>query len=346
MLVMRPALPMDVLPRVKLAAIQASSVMLDRDGGVRKACALIEQAAAQGVQIAVFPECFIPGYPIWLDVHRATSPDAIRLYKDLFATSIEVPSQSLSRIGDAARKANMVVVLGICERRTNTTGSLFNSLVFFDNHGQIAGVHRKLVPTLLERLVHCPGYGDVLRVHETDFGRIGGLICGENSNHLAKFHLLTQGQSIHAASWPPFFFTKPMSGVVEFVSRAVAYENKVFVINAAGVLDRESLSRIRTEAAELSSDLVSTSGGSSIISPAGEVLAGPVVGEERILSCLVDLQEVVAQKMIHDFAGHYNRSDVFSFSVRKHIRPLADGAEGSKEDLPAAESGAKDQETS
>jgi nitrilase len=315
---------MDTLPRIKVAAVQASSALLDRDRGAEKTCRLLEKAADLGVQVAVFPECFVPGYPIWLDVHQATSPQAIRLYKALFAASVEIPGPAVARIAEAARKTNIVVVLGVCERRANTTGSLFNSLVFIDGHGRIVGVHRKLVPTLLERLVHAPGHGEMLNVYQTEFGRIGGLICGENSNHLAKFHLMSQGQTIHAAAWPPFFFTKPMSQVIDFVSRAAAYENKVFVINSAGVLDDENLERVRAGETGLPSDLAASSGGSSIVAPTGDMLAGPLVGEEGILSCEIDLQDVVAQKMIHDFAGHYNRSDVFSFSVKKHVGSLGE----------------------
>lgn len=317
---------MDSLPQLKVAAMQAASVLLDREGSIEKACRLIREAGEQGVQVAVFPECFVPGYPIWLDVHPPAGPRAFGFYRQLFAASVEVPSPSLARVAEAARKANMVVVLGICERRPGTTGSLYNSLVFFDNHGRIVGVHRKLVATLLERVVHSPGYGDMLEVYDTEFGRIGGLICGENSNHLAKFHLMSQGQTIHAACWPPYFFTKPMSEVIQFVSRAAAYENKVFVINAAGTVDEQSLQMIRPEGAEVRPDssLIAASGGSSIVSPSGQVLAGPILGEEAILSCRIDLEEVIGQKMIHDFAGHYNRPDVFFFAARKHVDSFLD----------------------
>lgn len=195
------------------------------------------------------------------------------------------------------------------------------------------------MPTLAERLVHSPGYGDMLDVYETDFGRIGGLICGENSNHLAKFYLMTQGQTIHAACWPPYFFTKPMSEVIQFVSRATAYENKVFVINAAGIVDEKNLEKIGADSSSWHSDLTGSSGGSSIVAPNGDVLVGPVLGDEGIVSSVIDFEDIVAQKMIHDFAGHYNRSDVFSFSVKKHIDSLIDIPEkpSGKKTVPAGD---------
>jgi nitrilase len=311
----------DFLPKFRVAAIQASSVLLDLDATTNKACELIRKAANQEARLAVFPECFMPGYPMWLDFYTATHKKALMLYKRLFGASVEIPGREINLVCNTARDNNMTVVMGVCERKPKTTGTLYNSQVFIDNHGKILGVHRKLVPTIKERIVHSQGYGAMLQVYETELGRIGGLICGENSNPLAKFALMAQGEMIHAASWPAYFSSKRMSEIIEFVSRALAYESKVFVINAAGVLDESNLSTIEANIDELpNKNIYASAGGSSIIAPSGDMVAGPLPAKEEILCSEIDLNDIIAEKMFHDFAGHYNRFDVFSLHVNNRIQ--------------------------
>ncbi len=305
-----------IYPKLRVGAIQASSILLDLEACTNKACTLIRQAAKQEVRLAVFPECFLPGYPMWLDFYTATHKKALLLYKRLFGSAVEVPGPEINRICGAARDANMVVVMGVCEKKQKTTGTLYNSLVFIDNHGKVLGVHRKLVPTIKERIVHTQGYGPMLQVYDTELGRIGGLICGENSNPLAKFALMSQGETIHAGSWPAYFSSKQMSDIIGFVSRALAYESKVFVINAAGVLDEDNLRTIEANVDDLpNKNIFASAGGSSIIAPSGDMIAGPLQAEEGILCGEIDLNDIIVEKMFHDFAGHYNRFDVFSFHV-------------------------------
>ena len=338
----------ELYPKFRAAAIQASSVLLDLEASTNKACALIKQAAHQGARLSVFPESFLPGYPMWLDFYMATHPKALLLYKKLFQSSVEIPGHEINSVCDAARDANMIVVMGVCEKRPKTIGTLYNSQVFIDNHGKILGIHRKLVPTIKERIVHSQGYGAMLQVYETELGRIGGLICGENSNPLAKFALMAQGEMIHAASWPAYFSSKRMSEIIGFVSRALAYENKVFVINAAGVLDESNLSAIEATIDDLpNKNIYTTAGGSSIIAPSGDMVAGPLSAKEEILYSEIDMNDIITEKMFHDFAGHYNRFDVFSLSVNNciqstvridnpihdNIEDKEDGQEGGKEQL-------------
>ena len=338
----------DIYPKFCVAAIQASSVLLDLDASTSKACELIKQAAHQGARLSVFPESFLPGYPMWLDFHMATHPKALLLYKKLFQSSVEIPGREMNLVCEAARDTNMVVVIGVCEKRPKTTGTLYNSQVFIDNHGRILGIHRKLVPTIKERIVHSQGYGAMLQVYETELGRMGGLICGENSNPLAKFALMAQGEMIHGASWPAYFSSKRMSDIIGFVTKALAYENKVFVINAAGVLDEGNLRMIEANIDDLpNKDIYASSGGSSIIAPSGDMIAGPLSAKEEILYSEIDLNDIITEKMFHDFAGHYNRFDVFSFRVNNCIQPAVkidnpthrnmevegDGNEGGEEQL-------------
>ena len=309
------------LPKLRAGAVQASSILFDLEGNIEKACKLIREAAAQGARLLVFPECFLPGYPIWLDFYVATSKKSRLCYQKLFLSSVEIPSREFNRVCDAAKETHTIVVMGVCERRSKTTGTLYNSQVFVSNQGKILGVHRKLVPTLKERMVHSQGFGPMLQVYDTEFGGIGGLICGENSNPLAKFSLMVQGEVIHAASWPPYFSRKPMSETIGFVSRALAYENKVFVINAAGFLDQDNLSAIDATMDTLSGNISPVRGGSSIVAPSGEIVAGPLLDKEGVLYFEMDLNEIVLEKMVHDFAGHYNRFDVFSLRVNNDTKP-------------------------
>ncbi len=282
---------------------------------------MIERAANQGARLIVFPEGFVPGHPMWLDFYTGTNKKSLMFYKKLFGAAVEIPGPMIQLVCDAAKSKNVVVVLGVCERRSKTTGTLYNSQVFIGNHGEILGVHRKLVPTLKERIVHSPGYGAMLKVYDTELGRIGGLICGENSNPLAKFTLMAQGQLVHAASWPPFFSSKRMSDIIGYVSRALAYENKVFVVNAAGAIDEENLRAMEVNVDELSDNIFEIAGGSFIIAPSGEIIAGPSLSGEEILCCEINLNDIILEKMFHDFSGHYNRSDVFSLKVNNSIKP-------------------------
>ena len=309
----------------RVAAIQASSVLLNAQESTQKACGLIRQAADQGIRLSVFPECFIPGYPLWLDFYTATHKKALALYKRLFEAAIEIPGPEMNLLCGAAKDADMVVIMGVCERRPRTMGTLYNSQVFVDNHGTLLGIHRKLVPTIKERIVHSQGYGAMLQVYDSELGRIGGLICGENSNPLAKFALMAQGEMIHGASWPAYFSSKRMSEIIQFVSRALAYESKVFVINAAGVVDESHWNTIEATMSSLpNAGMDGFAGGSSIIAPSGDVLAGPLAAKEGILSAEIDLKEIIVEKMFHDFAGHYNRFDVFSLRVNNRVGAAAE----------------------
>lgn len=144
----------DIYPKFTAAAVQASSVLLDLEASTNKACELIRPAAGRGAGLAVFPECFIPGYPMWLDFYPASDKRALLLYKKLFKTSVEISRSEVDLVCEAARDTNTIVVMGVCERKRKTTGTLYNSQVFIDNYGKILGIHRKLVPTIIERIVH------------------------------------------------------------------------------------------------------------------------------------------------------------------------------------------------
>jgi aliphatic nitrilase len=336
----------DQYPTIRAAAIQAAPVFLDREATVEEACRLIEEAGARGARLIVFPECHVPGFPHWFFLHPAY--DCRAWMTALFKNAVEVPSPSTERIGRAARDAGAYVVMGINERRPGTMGTLFNSQVFFDPRGDILGVHRKIMPTFTERLVHAGGDGSCLRVYPTSFGGLGGLICGENGNPLARFTLLAQGETVHAASWPAYptgFNHVNREGAI-LRSRAHAFEGKVFVVAASGVFDETARRELcRTEEQRR---LITTAGGVSIIvGPGGDILAQADPEKPEILLADLDLEAIIPLKFAHDITGHYNRFDIFQLQVnRRSPSPLAlttdapfgngRNAEGAAEQAPPA----------
>ena len=307
----------DTYPKFKVAAVQAEPVALDREATVRKACSLIEEAGRNGAKIIALPETFIPGHPEWLYFYPPGEAMA-KFYREFFKNSVEVPSPATEQLGKAAKKADAYVAIGISERVPGTMGSLFNSLLFLGPDGKVLGVHRKLVPTTTERLVQGPGDGSSLRVYPTRYGELGGLLCGENTNSLAKFTLLAQGEKIHTAHWPayPTKYNKMGLDGVDLRVRYHAYEGKVFVISSSAVFGQHSIEKLCTT--EESRNLAIEGGAvSGIVDPHGKYIGGPLQDEEGIVYADVDLEQMIQAKSLHDVVGHYNRFDVLSILYRR-----------------------------
>lgn len=328
----------DIYPKIRVAAVQAAPVFLNREATVEKACRLIREAGAGGAKVVGFPEGFIPGHPLWYHFHPATSPESRRLATELFKNSVEIPSPATDALVEAARECGAYVVMGLCEKRPGTLGTMFNSQLFIGPGGQILGKHQKLVPTSGERLVHTGGGGDTLRVFETAYGKVSGLICGENSNPLAIFALIAEGTAIHVASWPnaPGRTALPRSERGIMTGRALAFMAKAFVINACGAMSDE-MRRVLAYTPEDRPFLANPelSGGSSIIGPDSKVIAGPMGPEEGILYADIDLEECVRGKLAHDFAGHYNRADVFTLLLNDRAPEIFRRLSATEEGTPA-----------
>lgn len=311
----------DTYPKIKVAAAQVSPVFLDREASVAKACAAIREAGAAGAKVVAFCEGFLPTHPLWYNFYAASDPLAEQLSTELFKNSVEVPSPATDALCEAAREASINVVMGICEKVAGTTGTLYNTQLFIGEDGSILGKHQKLMPTFTEKLVHAPGDAATLKTFKTSFGRMSGLVCGENGNPLAMFRLIAEGTQVHVASWPPYNTLSvgdpPNHGEGALMfSRMIAFQAKAFVINACSTVDDTLV-----EGMKLSDDTrdklrkPGCSGGSSIVGPSGEVLAGPMDGEEGILYADIDLELCVKNKFFHDYSGHYNRPDVFQLQV-------------------------------
>jgi aliphatic nitrilase len=305
---------------VKVAAVQAASVFLDREGSTEKACRLIREAGKNGARIIGFPEGFIPAHPVWYHHHAATAAIANKLSVELFKNSIEIPGPQTDALCAAARDANAYVMIGVCEKIPNTIGTMFNSQLYIGPDGQIIRKHQKIMPTVGERLVHMGGYGDTFGAFQSEFGPVSGLICGENSNPLAVFALVAEGTRIHVMSWPNHFPTSgdPLRNRVAIDSQAFAQMSKAFVISACGTVDDRMIEMLQAgpEAEKFLRD-PNCCGGSLIVDPLSRIIAGPMGAEEDILYADCNLDLGIQMKLRHDFAGHYNRPDIFQVHINR-----------------------------
>jgi nitrilase len=303
----------DSLPIVRAAAIQSEPVVLDRDATVEKACSLIAEAAGHGAGLIVFPEVFITTYvsgSVWgKGLADMSSVRAKRAWSRLWRNSVDVPSEVTDTICKAARDAGAVVTMGMHERGPRE-GTLYNTLLFIGSDGEILGKHRKLMPTNHERMIWGRGDGSTLRVYDTPVGRIGGLICWENWMPLARYALYSQGEQVHLAP------TADDGELAVVNARNTAVEGGVFVISVCQILRKSSHPADFELQAELdAAPEFLEEGGSVIVAPDGEVLAGPLWKEEGILYAELDLNQIVEQRQHLDVVGHYSRPDVLSLQL-------------------------------
>src|SRR6187431_966566 len=310
----------DSYARVKVAAVQAASVFLDREGSTEKACRLIREAGSNGARVIGFPEGFIPAHPIWYHHHAATGATANRLAVELFKNAVEIPGPETDALCAAAHAANAYVVVGVCEKLPQTTGTMFNTQVYIGPDGSLIRKHQKIMPTVGERLVHTGGYGDTFGAFASEFGPMSALICGENSNPLAIFALIAEGTRIHVMSWPNHFPTSgdPLRNRVAIDSQAFAQMSKAFVISACGTVDERMIDMLApSPEAEKFLRNADCCGGSLIVDPLSRIIAGPMGPEEGILYAECNLDLAIQMKLRDDFAGHYNRPDIFQMHINR-----------------------------
>ena len=301
-----------------VAAVQAAYVLMDQRACVDKAVTLLDQAAAAGARIVVFPEVFIPGTPIWIDSRPIWDGDA-DWYAMLVAQSVVVPGPVTDALGAAARAAGAYVVIGVQEREAHGA-TIYNTTLYFGNDGALLGKHRKLMPTGSERTVWGMGDGSTLPVIDTPHGRLSGLTCWENFMPLARYYLYSQGVDIWAAPT-----LAPSDGWI-VAMRHIALEGRCYVIGVNPCLRIEQIPadfphRDQLWPNESDNDGWVELGNSVIIDPTGKILAGPARREETILYAEVDLSAVHSARRLFDPVGHYNRPDVFQLRVDTRPRP-------------------------
>ena len=299
---------------VRVAAVHAAAPFLDLAAGVERVCAFIRDAGARGAKLTVFPETFLPGYPHWIWSH--TAKYAAPLFAELYANSIELPSQESEAIGEAAREAGTWVVLGVDEREG---GTLYNTQAYFSPTGQLVARHRKLHPTNAERTVWGRGDGRDVFVVDTGFARLGGLICFEHSMDLARYALATLGEQIHIASWPAINATHadPNAGDFDHYSTTLAQAHAIcaqtYVVVTQGMITQEIVDRLDVTPGP---DAPTLGGGlTGFLGPNGKWLAEPHRDTEAILTADLDLSVIAFAKYFADGAGHYARPDVFRFGI-------------------------------
>lgn len=293
-----------------LASVQAAPVYLDRDASIDKACSLIDQAGAKGADLAVFGETWVSGYASF--VRFADHPATRNAYRRFMANGVRIPSPATDALCEAAKRAGTDVVIGVAERDSITDGSIYCTLLFIGREGKILGKHRKLKPTFWERAVWGEGDGSSLRVYERPYGRLGGLNCWEHQMVLPGYALIAQGVQIHAGAWPGGSFTRQL-----VLSRAFAMQATAYVVMAGGLLREQDIPEEYREV------VMECNGESGIISPSGDMLAGPLLDEEGILTATGNLGTLMTNKLIADHAGHYTRPDIFEFRVNRTPKRIA-----------------------
>ena len=301
------------MPRIKVAAVQAATVPFDAAAATARTIVLIAEAAATGASLAVFPEAFIGGYPKGLDFGCAIgrrTPEGRADFARYARGAIAVPGPEVELLAAACAQHNIHAVIGVIER---DGGTLYCTALYF-SPGGLSGLHRKVMPTGSERLVWGFGDGSSLTVVDTPFGKLGGAICWEHYMPLMRAAYYAKGVQIWAAptaddreSWIA-------------TMRHVAMEGRCFVIGACQVMRRSDFPDDYASRIEAGPDEWMMHGRSVIVGPLGEILAGPLVDEEGILTAEIDVDDLIGAKLDFDPVGHYARPDLFRLTVDESVR--------------------------
>ncbi len=295
---------------MRVAVVQAAPVLFDTPKSLQKCADLASDATKQGAELVVFPEAFVGGYPKGHDFGVALgirSPEGRDDFRRLFESAIEVPGTATEFIGKIAQNCTVHLVVGVVER---DGGTLYCSALIFGPDGQMLGKHRKLMPTAMERVIWGTGDGSTLPVVTTKLGKIGSVICWENYMPLMRTAMYAKGIELYCAitvddqeRWIP-------------TVRHIALEGRCFVLSACQFLQRSGLP---TKQFLASQDML-IRGGSCIVGPLGELMAGPVYGEECVITANLDRADLARAKFDFDVVGHYARPDVFRLEVND--RPM------------------------
>lgn len=290
-------------PKFLASVVQTGSVLLDTPKSLEKLTGLAATARGAGARLAVFPEAFIGGYPkgrqfgTSLGIRTPQGRDEFRAY---FESAIDVPGPETAQIAKAARQNQLFLVTGVIER---SGGTLYCTVLFFSPEGELLGKHRKLMPTALERIVWGCGDGSTLTVVDTPLGKLGAVICWENYMPLLRTAMYAKGVQLYCAptvddrdTWAPSM-------------QHIACEGRCFVLSACQYLTGT--------APDGTPNATLLRGGSCIVSPLGELLAGPVFGSEQVLTAEIDPAEIARGKFDLDVVGHYARADVFQLRVNE-----------------------------
>jgi nitrilase len=293
----------------RLAVVQAGSTLFNTPKTLERMQSHCEELHRMGVQLAVFPEAYIGGYPKGLDFGARVGTRSAKGredYQRYWSASIKVPGPEVQRISAMAKQVGAYLVVGVIERDGST---LYCTALFFDPQGTLLGKHRKLMPTASERLIWGMGDGSTMPVLDTPLGKMGAVICWENYMPALRMSMYSKGIQLYCAP------TVDEREIWQASMRHIAYEGRCFVLSACQYLKRSDCPEDYDCIQGNAPDTELIRGGSVIVSPLGEVLAGPVYGRELILTADIDLMETVRGKYDLDVTGHYARPEVFSLVV-------------------------------
>lgn len=306
---------------MRVAAVQAAPVFLDRKATIEKVLDRLAEAARHGADLVAFPETFIPGYPAWVDITDAAawnSGEQKAAYAAYLEAAVTVDGPEFAPVIEAARDHGVFVYVGVAERSMSGT-SIYCTLVGVDPAAGVVSVHRKLKPTHGERLTWADGDAHGLTVHDYGGFRIGGLNCWENWMPLARTTLYAQGAQLHIATWPG------SPRLTRDISRFIALEGRMYVVSVGGVLTEDDIPAgfpLRDEMLAARDRFMS--GGTMIVGPDGAVIEGPHRNDERIVYSDLDVRRVLEERQNFDPTGHYSRPDLLRLSVdRSRLQTLS-----------------------
>ncbi|MBF02995.1 MAG: aliphatic nitrilase [Flavobacterium sp.] len=302
--------------KFKAATVQTAPVFLDVEKTIAKAIIFIKEASNNGAQLIAFPEVFIAGYPYWNWI--MTPVQGSQWYEKLYKAAVKMEDEVMQPLFQAAKDYNIHIVIGLNERG-DSFGEIYNTNIIIDNQGKLIGKHRKLVPTWAEKLTWTSGDGSSLKVYDTEVGPLGTLACGENTNTLARFTLLAQGELVHIANYISLPVAPPdynMAEAIKIRAAAHSFEGKLFTIVSCSTISEEIKEALREDVPNVDEVLTrKNSAFSGFIGPNGAVIGEPLIDEEGIIYAEIDLSKCIQPKQMHDILGHYNRFDIFDLRV-------------------------------
>ncbi len=320
--------------RVKVAVVQAAPVVFNRKHTLEKVHALARQAARQGAQLVLFPEAFVSGYPRGLDfgaVVGSRSEKGREDFRRYWESSVDVPGPAIEELGRTARSNRIYLVIGVVER---DGGTLYCSVLFFAPNGSFLGKHRKIMPTGSERLVWGFGDGSTLPVFETPLGKLGAVICWENYLPLMRAAMYAKGIEIYCAP------TADCRDSWTASMRHIAVEGRCFVLSCNQFNRRRDFPSDYDSVYGKDPEAVVTRGGSCIVDPFGNFLAGPNMEDEVILTAEIDCGQIIRGKYDLDVVGHYARPDIFQLQVdERPKRPVTHSGNATAEKGPLPKTG-------
>ena len=331
-------------PRFKVAAVQGAPAYIDREETIETASRLTKEAKSKGAKLVVFGESFIPCFPVWNLLLRPIEQH--KLYKTLYDNAIELNSDAFKKLSEIAASNNVYLSVGITEKSQKSIGTLWNTNLLFSPAGLLLNVRRKLVPTWAEKLTWANGDGSGLSAIRTEIGNLGVLICGENTNTLARFSLLAQGENVHIATFPTSWpFERPgskdynLTDAIRIRAAAHSFEGKIFTVVASCVISSDAMNFLAKYDSSISEILEKAAPPvTAVFGPTGEYIAEPLIGKEGMVIAEIDLAECIKWKEIHDITGGYNRFDIFSLRLNKRSLKPIEIVEDYSESIDKAES--------